>query len=128
MMLSGIPEHGPVVDLLRFKAGLRSGDFHVYGARALEPIRCAMRCSMHDARKVARQMVLSLRACDYGCTLRLPNGEARDIYGVLIGSDDCFLRIELHMDGGRPAIVACEPAENEAVMFVGVSPYFINGG
>ena len=64
----------------------------------------------------------ALRPGDYAYTLRMPNGQVQDVYGMLIKADGWYLKIEIHMDDGQPGIVSCHPAEHDVVTLLGTVP------
>lgn len=122
MFARGRQVPGPQVDLERFKEALVAGRFHVYRTRALDPICRVLRCSVRKARDFARRAALSLQDVDYAHTLVMPNGQAQDVYGLLINLDGWYLKIEIHMEDGEPGIVSCHPAEYDLVTLGGLVP------
>jgi hypothetical protein len=116
MLLREDLRQGPYFNLLRLKARLMCGDFHLYRTRGLDPLRRVMGSSAQQARAFVREVVLSLEASNYGGSVVPPGGKMRDVYTVFVRDAGWFLRIELRMEGGRPAIVVCEPQECDVVL------------
>lgn len=113
---------GPRIVLEQFKEALAADNFHVYRTRALDPICRVLRCGPRQAREFARRAALSLRDVDYAHTLVMPNGQAQDVYGVVINLDGWYMKIEFHMEDGQAGIVSCHPAEYELITLGGVVP------
>jgi hypothetical protein len=122
MLPRGKQVPGPRFDLEQFKSELTADNFHVYRTRALEPIRQVLRCSARQARGFAKRAALALTTVDYAYTLAMPNGQAQDVYGMLINAEGWYLKIEIHMADGQPGIVSCHPAEYDIITIRGVVP------
>jgi hypothetical protein len=113
---------GPCYDLEAFKTELRSDNFHVYKSRALDVIQRLRGCTKPQARRFARDAVLSLAADDFAHTLLHGNGQLQDVYGKLIAEEGWYLKIEINVSDGEPGIVSCHPAEYDLGTRGGVVP------
>lgn len=120
---------GPYFNLARLQARLMCGDFHLYKTRGLDPLRRVMGFSAQQAREFVREVVLSLEGSNYGGSVVLTGEKVRDVYMVFVRDARWFLRIELCVEGGQPAIIACEPQACDAVLVLrGWIAYSMEGG
>lgn len=113
---------GPYHDLEAFKAEVRADNVHVYRTRAVDLIRKARGCSRERAVRFAKDAVLSLTSGNYAHTLLLPDGQAHDVYGILLQEEGWYVKIEIHIGDGEPGIVSCHPAEYDLMTRGGVVP------
>lgn len=113
---------GPYYDLEAFKAEVRAGNVHVYRGRALDVIEEHFECSPQRARRVAKDVVLSLTEKDYAHSLEVRDGQIHDVYGLVMVEAGWYVKIEIHVRDGQPGIVSCHPAEFDLETRGGIVP------